>query len=64
MSVKAYRRWDSTCHRIMTVSWINEPSIPLDSGHWDSSMLSLYSSSIEKIALFWSILETRVLLSK
>ena len=31
VSLKACRRWDSTCHRIMTVAWIDEPLDPLDS---------------------------------
>ena len=36
VSLKAYRRWDSTCHRMMVLSWINELSNSLDSWHWDS----------------------------
>ena len=41
VSLKVWRRWDSTCHRIMNVSWIDEPSAPLDSGHQDSSRVAL-----------------------
>ena len=37
VSLKACRRWDSACHRMMTMDPINEPSTPLDSGHWDSA---------------------------
>ena len=37
VSLKACRRWDSTCHRLMTIARINEPSALLDSGHWDSA---------------------------
>ena len=41
VSLKACRRWDSTCHRIMTVARIDELSAPLDSGHKDSAMVAL-----------------------
>ena len=37
VSMKAYRRWASTCHKMMIVAWINKPSIPLDLGHHDSA---------------------------
>ena len=39
--VKAYRRWDSTLHKIMTIAWIDEPLDPLDLGHWDSARVAL-----------------------
>ena len=41
VSLKAYRRWDSTCHRIMNVAQIDKPLAPLDSGHWDSARVAL-----------------------
>ena len=37
VSLKACRRWDSTCHRMMTVAQIDEPSAPLDSRNRDSA---------------------------
>ena len=37
VSLKACRRWDSTCHRIMIVARIDKPSTSLDSGHRDSA---------------------------
>ena len=52
------------CHRIMTVSQIDEPSALLDLGHWDSARVSLQYSSMDKGSFFWSYLETRVLLNK
>ena len=64
VSLKAYRRWDSTYHRMMTVAQIDELSALLDSVHRDNSRVVLYSGSMEKGSLFLSILETRVLLSK
>ena len=33
VSLKAYRRWASMCHRMMTVSQIDEPLDLLDSRH-------------------------------
>ena len=36
VSLKTYRRWDSTCDKMMFVSWTDKPSTPLDSGHQDS----------------------------
>ena len=41
VSLKACRRWDSTCHRMMIVSQIDELLDPLDSGHRDSPSLAL-----------------------
>ena len=64
VSLKACRRWDSMFHRLMTISWIDEPSAPLDSVHQNSAIVSLYSGSMDKGSFFLSILETRVFLSK
>ena len=41
VSLKACRRWDSMCHRIMTVARIDEPSAPLDSKYQDSARVAL-----------------------
>ena len=41
VSLKACRRWDLTCHRIMTIDRIAEPSVPLDLGHQDSAREAL-----------------------
>ena len=37
---------------IMTVARIDEPSTPLDSGHWDSARVALYSGSVDKGSFF------------
>ena len=37
VSLKAYRRWDSMCHILMTMTQIDEPLNPLDSRHRDST---------------------------
>ena len=37
VSLKACRRWDSSCHRMMVMARIDEPSTLLDSGHRDSA---------------------------
>ena len=64
VSLKAYRRWDSTCHSMMTVARIDKTSAPLDLEHWDIArggpLIWLHGQEI----IFWSILETRVLLNK
>ena len=52
------------CHRIINIAQIDEPSAPLDSVHRDSARVSLHSGSMDKGSFFFSILETRVLLSK
>ena len=41
VSLKAYRRWDSTCDRMMVISRIDEPSALLDSRHQDSARVAL-----------------------
>ena len=64
VSLKACGRWNSTFHRLMTISRIDEPSYPLDSVHRDSARVALYSGSMDKGSFFLSILETRVFLSK
>ena len=64
VSLKACGRWDSMFHRLMTIARIDELSAPLDSVHRDSARVALYSRSMDKGSFFWSILETRVLLSK
>ena len=51
-------------HILMTVARIDEPLAPLNSVHWDSARVALYSGSMDKGSCFRSILETRVLLSK
>ena len=38
VSLKACRRWDSTCDRMMVVAQIDEPSDSLDLRHRDSAM--------------------------
>ena len=38
VSLKAYRRWASTCHRMMTIAQINELLDLFDLGHCDSAM--------------------------
>ena len=64
VSLKSCRRWDSMCNKMMVVAQIDEPSNPLDLGHQDSAkggpLLWVYGHGI----FFWSILETRVFLSK
>ena len=55
VSLKACRRWDSTCHRMMIISWIDELLGPLDSGHMGPWTRDHF---------FGQFLETRVLLSK
>ena len=50
-------------HRMMVMDKIDEMSTPLDLGHWDSAKASPYSGSMDKGSFFFSILETRVLLS-
>ena len=52
VSLKVWRRWDSTCHRIMTISWINEPLALLDLGHRDSARDALQFGSMEKRPFF------------
>ena len=52
------------CDRMMVVAWIENMSTPLDSGHWDSARVSLYSCSMDKGLFFRSIFETSVFLSK
>ena len=47
-SLKACRRWDSTCHRMMTIAQNDEPLALLDSGHRDSGRVALYSRSMHK----------------
>ena len=37
VSLKAYRRWDSMCHIMMTIDRIDEPLTPLNLGHHDSA---------------------------
>ena len=64
VSLKAYRRWDSTCDRMMVIDRINELSTPLDLGRQDSATGAPLIWSMDKGSFFWSILETRVLLSK
>ena len=39
VSLKAYRRWDSTCHIMMIIARIDEPLALLDLGHWDSATI-------------------------
>ena len=41
VSLKVCRRWDSMCHRIMTIARIEKPSAPLDFGHRDSARVAL-----------------------
>ena len=41
VSLKSYRRWDSTCDRMMVISRIDEPLDSLDSGHRDSAREAL-----------------------
>ena len=53
VSLKAYGRWDSTFHILMTVTRIDEPLDHSDSGHWDSSRVSLYSRSMDKGSFFF-----------
>ena len=64
VSLKAYRRWASTCHRMMTIAQIDEPLTLLDLGHQDSAkgvpLIYFHGKGI----IFRSILETRVFLSK
>ena len=64
MSLKACRRWDSTCDGVMVFSLIDELFNSVDLGHWDSAKCTLYSGSMDKGSFFGSILETRVFLSK
>ena len=52
VSLKACRRWDSMCHRMMTVARIDKPSDLLDSRHRDSSRVALYFGSMEKGSFF------------
>ena len=48
--MKAFRRWDSKCHRMMIVARIDEPSTLLGLGHRDSArgfpLLSLHGQGI------------------
>ena len=37
VSLKACNRWASMCHIMMIVARIDEPSTPMDLGHWDSA---------------------------
>ena len=64
VSLKACRRWHSTCDRMMVIARINKPSTPLDSRHWDSSIGGPLIWFHGQETIFWSILETRVLLNK
>ena len=48
VSLKACGRWDSMCHRMMTVAWIDELMDPLVLGHRDSARVALYSESMDK----------------
>ena len=41
VSLKSCSKWDSTCHRIMTVAWIDELSALLDLGHLYSARVAL-----------------------
>ena len=52
MSLKVYRRWDSTCDKMMVVAWIKKPSNSLDSGHQDSARVVLYYGSMDKRSFF------------
>ena len=52
VSLEACRRWDSMCHRLMTISWINELLAPLDLGHWESAKVALYARSTDKGSFF------------
>ena len=52
------------CDRMMVVAQINEPSAPLDSGHQDSATIGPLIWFNGQGIIFWSILETMVLLSK
>ena len=64
VSLKACRRWDSMCDKIMVIARIENPLTPLDSEHRDSArggpLLWVHGQGI----IFVSILETRVLLTK
>ena len=64
VSLKSCMRWDSTCHRMMSIAQIYEPSTPLDSGNRDSDRGGPLIWFHRQGIIFWSILETRVLLSK
>ena len=37
VSLKACKRQDSMCHRIMVMAQVEKMSTPLDLGHWDSA---------------------------
>ena len=50
--LKSYRRWDSTCDRMMAIGRIDEPLAPLDSQHRDSARVALYSRSMDKGSFF------------
>ena len=52
------------CHRMMNIDWINKTSTPLDSKHRDSAMGGPLIWFHGQGIIFWSILETRVLLYK
>ena len=41
VSLKACRRWDSMCHRIIIIAQIDEPLYPLDLEHRDSARVAL-----------------------
>ena len=41
VSLKASRRWDSTCDKMMVVAQIDEPPTLLDSRHRDSARVAL-----------------------
>ena len=49
------------CHRMMTISRIDEPLNSLDLRHWEVIGVALYSGSMDKGSFFRSILETRAL---
>ena len=64
VSLKARRRWDSRCRRMMIIARIDEPSTPLDLGDRDRARGGPLPWVHVQGIIFWSILESRVLLSK
>ena len=60
VSLKACRRWVSTCDRMMVVARIDEPSDPLDSKHRDSARVGWPSNLVPWIrdhffGQFWKL---------
>ena len=59
VSLKAYRRWDSTYDKMMSIALIDKPLTPFDVGHRDSAtggpIIWLHGQGIIFFCQFWKL---------